>query len=137
MLGAQRSTPGGTILYTITGQVVASAGSTIINTATVSGNIKNIGVLEHRHRAHDGQSLGRSDDHESGLARSGLRQLVADDAEGGAEAPPASPPLLAPPVCLGGLTYTIVIGNSGINTASGVRGARPAAGRHDLRSRLR
>ena len=36
--------PGGTQTVTIQGQVVASAGSTILNTATATGNIKNLGV---------------------------------------------------------------------------------------------
>src|SRR5262249_40141966 len=36
--------PGGTVVVTISGEVVASAGSTIFNTATVTGNIKNTGV---------------------------------------------------------------------------------------------
>ena len=41
---ARTLNPGGTIVYTVSGQVVASAGSTIINTATASGNIKNQSV---------------------------------------------------------------------------------------------
>src|SRR6185369_1917888 len=36
--------PGGTITITITGTVVSTAGATIFNTATVTGNIKNQGV---------------------------------------------------------------------------------------------
>ena len=37
---ARTLNPGGTILYTITGQVVASAGSTLFDTATVTGNAR-------------------------------------------------------------------------------------------------
>ena len=40
--------PGGTQTITIQGQVVASAGSSIINTATATGNIKNQGVRQRR-----------------------------------------------------------------------------------------
>ena len=86
---------GGTILYTISGQVVASAGSTILNTATVSGNIKNKGVA--------------STDTELTTVRPGIDLNItkADSPdpvcasslpttlEGGAEPVPVSPPLLA------------------------------------------
>ena len=43
------------------------------------------------------------------------------------------PTLLAAPGCLGGLTYTFVVGNSGIAERDQRRGARPAARRADLR----
>ena len=111
---------GGTVLYTITGQVVASAGSTLINTATVSGNIKNVGYS------------GTATELTTVRPAIDLTITVADapdpvcasswttTAEGGAEPAPISPPLLAAPACLGGLKYTIVVGNSGILGASGV-----------------
>jgi len=41
---ARTLNPGGTIVITLSGRVVAAAGSTIFNTATVTGNIKNQGV---------------------------------------------------------------------------------------------
>jgi uncharacterized repeat protein (TIGR01451 family) len=112
--------PGGTILYTITGQVVASSGSTIINTATVSGNIKNVGYSSTDTelttvRPSVDLTITKADAPDPVCASS-----WPTTAEGGAEAPPASPPLLKDPVCLGGLKYTIVIGNSGINNATGV-----------------
>ena len=111
---------GGSILYTITGQVVASAGSTIINTATASGNIKNTGVSSTDTelttvRPSVDLTITKADAPDPVCASS-----FPTTAEGGTETPPTSPPLLAPPVCLGGLKYTIVIGNSGINQATGV-----------------
>ena len=36
--------PGGTLTITVTGKVIAPAGTTLINTATVTGNVKNTGV---------------------------------------------------------------------------------------------
>jgi len=110
---ARTLNPGGTILYTITGQVVAAAGSTLFDTATVTGNIKNTGLsttdteLTTVKPAVD-LTITKSDSPDPVCARSWPG------------AAPASPPLLGPPVCLGGLTYTFVVGNSGISTATGV-----------------
>lgn len=103
--------PGGTMLVTITGQVVASAGSTIFNSATVTGNIRNQGFS--------------STATELTTVKPGIDLTVTK-----ADSPdpvcarswpgPVPVPLLGPPACLGGLTYTFVVGNSGINTAVGV-----------------
>ncbi|HEY0592456.1 MAG TPA: CARDB domain-containing protein, partial [Thermoanaerobaculia bacterium] len=98
---------GGTILVTVTGQVVASAGSTLITTATVSGNIKNTGY--------------GSTDTEMTTIKPGIDLTITK-----ADAPdpvcarswPGAAPL--PLVCRGGLTYTFVVGNSGIYEATGV-----------------
>jgi uncharacterized repeat protein (TIGR01451 family) len=118
--------PGGTVLYTITGQVVASAGSTLINTATVSGNIKNIGYsntateLTTVRPAID-LTVTKSDGPDPVPASSWPTTL-----QGGTEPappsglPPAPGQLLAPPVGLGGLKYTITVGNSGLLPATGV-----------------
>ena len=112
--------PGGTILYTVRGTIVASAGSTIINSATVSGNIKNVGYASTDTelttvRPSVDLTITKADTPDPVCASS-----WPTTAEGGSEPPPTSPPLLAAPVCLGGLQYTLVIGNSGIHTASGV-----------------
>jgi uncharacterized repeat protein (TIGR01451 family) len=120
---------GGTVLYTITGQVVASAGSTLINTATVSGNIRNVGYsntateLTTVRPAID-LTVTKTDENDPVPASSWPTTL-----QGGLEPPPSfvAPPLqpwanklLAPPVGLGGLHYTITVGNSGIFPATGV-----------------
>ena len=108
---ARTLNPGGTILYTITGQVVASAGSTLFDTATVTGNIKNMGVtntdteLTTVKPAVD-LTITKTDSPDPVCARSWPGTVPV--------------PLLGPPVCLGGLTYTFVVGNSGVQTATGV-----------------
>ena len=97
--------------------MVASAGSTIFNTATVTGNIKNQGVT--------------NTDSEITTVKPGIDLTVtkADSPDPvcarswpvtPAHPAPPSPPLLEPPACLGGLTYTFVVGNSGIHPATGV-----------------
>ena len=121
---------GGTVLYTITGQIVASAGSTLINTGTVSGNIRNTAhsatatELTTVRPAID-LTVTKTDEKDPVPASS-----WPTTAEGGAEPPPpfvAPPPmqpwagkLLAPPVGLGGVHYTITVGNSGMFPATGV-----------------
>jgi uncharacterized repeat protein (TIGR01451 family) len=107
---------GGTILYTITGQVVASAGSTIIDTASVTGNIHNTGYTSSDTELTTVKpdvdlTITKGDSPDPVCARSWPTTTVPA---------PTSPPLLGPPVCLGGLTYTLVVGNSGITTAVGV-----------------
>jgi uncharacterized repeat protein (TIGR01451 family)/fimbrial isopeptide formation D2 family protein len=120
--------PGGTITITITGIVVQSAGGTIFNTATVTGNIKNQGVS-----ATDSESttirppvdftITKSDSPDPVCARSWPRDTPPAGETGHLAYPPNGlsaasgdvepPDLLAPAVCLGGLTYDFVIGNSG------------------------
>lgn len=109
----QKLQAGGTILYTIRGQVVASAGSTILDTATVTGNIQNTGVSSTDTELTTVKpdvdlTITKSDSPDPVCARSWPTITVPA---------PTSPPLLGAPVCLGGLTYTIVVGNSGINPA--------------------
>ncbi len=99
--------PGGTILMTVTGQVVASAGSTIIDTATVTGNIRNTGYS--------------STDTEMTTIKPGIDLTITKSDSPDpvcARSWPGAAPL--PLVCRGGLTYTFVAGNSGIYEATGV-----------------
>ena len=108
---------GGTVLMMVKGQVVASAGSNIINTATVTANIKNAGTT--------------STDTELTTVKPAIDLTVtkADSPDpvcahswptSGAKPAPGPPDELAPAVCLGGLTYTFVIGNSGNTTANNI-----------------
>ena len=113
--------PGGTLLMTVSGQVIASAGSTIINTATVTGNIKNQGTTSTDTerttvRPSVDLTVTKADSPDPVCARSWPTTTLG----GGSKPTPTVPPLLAAPVCLGGLTYTFVLGNSGINTANNV-----------------
>jgi uncharacterized repeat protein (TIGR01451 family) len=98
---------GGTILYTITGRVVASAGSTIFNTATVTGNIRNAGVT--------------NTDSELTTVKPGIDLTITKSDQPDPVCARSWPGVLpAPPVCRGGLTYTFVIGNSGTSQVTGV-----------------
>ncbi|MFZ2493259.1 MAG: CARDB domain-containing protein [Thermoanaerobaculia bacterium] len=99
--------PGGTILMTVTGRVIASAGSTIIDTATVTSNIRNTGYS--------------ATDSELTTVKPGIDLTVtkADSPDPVcARSWPGNAPV--PLVCRGGLTYTFVVGNSGINQATNV-----------------
>lgn len=99
--------PGGTILVTITGRVVASAGSTIINTATVTGNIRNKGLT-----ATDSELTTVKPAIDLTITKADMPDPVCAR---------SWPPDAGPPaVCRGGLRYTLVVGNSGTATASGV-----------------
>lgn len=112
---------GGTLLMTVTGQVVASAGSSIINTATVTGNIRNQGTTSTDTelttvRPSVDLTVTKADSPDPVCASS----WPTTTSGGGSKPAPSSPPELAPPVCLGGLIYTFVLGNSGIDTANNV-----------------
>jgi uncharacterized repeat protein (TIGR01451 family) len=128
--------PGGTLTVTITGTVVAASGSTIFNTATVNGNIKNVGVTSTDSEATTVRpsidfTITKVDSPDPVCARSWPRDFPPLGETGHLAnspippAPPAatgqveSPQLLAPAVCLGGLTYDFVIGNSGNGSAIG------------------
>jgi len=98
-----------TMTVTITGMVVASAGTSLINTATVTGNIKNQGVSNTATAITEVKpgidlTITKGDDPDPVCARSWPDPGGASDLE----------------VCEGGLTYTFIVGNSGINTATGV-----------------
>src|SRR5262249_33891396 len=105
---ARTLNPGGTILMTVSGSVIASAGSTIIDTATVTGNVKNTGVS--------------ATDTELTTVKPGIDLTItksdSPDPVCARSWPGATP---VPLVCRGGLTYTMVVGNSGINTANNVK----------------
>ncbi len=88
----------------ISGQVVASAGTNLINTATVTGNIKNQGVINSATATTEVRpgvdlTITKADSPDPVCARSW-------PGPGG--------------VCQGGLTYTFVVGNSGTDIASDV-----------------
>jgi uncharacterized repeat protein (TIGR01451 family) len=99
--------PGGTMLVTVSGEVVQSAGSSIFNTATVSGNIKNTG-----YSATDTERTTVKPSVDLTITKSDTPDPVC------ARSWPGAVP--APPVCRGGLTYNFVVGNSGIQPATGV-----------------
>ena len=132
--------PGGTITITIQGLVVSTAGASIFNSATVTGNIKNQGVQASSSesttvRPSVDLTITKSDSPDPVCARSwptsaDPNQHLANPPDGLASAagsipndltqPGPNDGLLAPPVCLGGLTYTFQVGNSGNAGASGV-----------------
>ncbi len=120
---------GGTLTITIRGTVVSTAGATIFNTATVNGNIKNVGVT-----ATDSESttvrpqvdltITKTDSPDPACARTwptsadDLPETASPNQGDPGEGDPTA--LLASPVCLGGLTYRFVVGNSGNGDATGV-----------------
>ena len=90
---------------------MASAGSTLFDTATVTGNVKNMGVTSTDTELTTVKpsvdlTITKTDSPDPVCARSWPGTVPV--------------PLLGPPVCLGGLTYTFVVGNSGVQTATGV-----------------
>ncbi|MCA1683903.1 MAG: DUF11 domain-containing protein, partial [Actinobacteria bacterium] len=97
--------PGGTMTVTITGTVIAPAGTTMFSTATVTGNVRNVGV-------------SATDTETTTVRPSADLTVTKHDSPDPVCA--GSFPTAAPGVCIGGLTYTFVVGNSGIGTASGV-----------------
>src|SRR5262249_28907372 len=98
---------GGTIMMTVSGRVIAAAGSTIFNTATVTGNIRNQGVT-----ATDTELTTVKPSIDLTIPKTESPDPVC------ARSWPGNLP--APPVCRGGLTYSFVVGNSGILDATGV-----------------
>jgi uncharacterized repeat protein (TIGR01451 family) len=121
---------GGTLTVTIAGTVIASAGSTIFNTATVTGNIKNTGVSHTASEATTVQpavdlTITKADAPDPVCARSwpnpaGEPPHLPEPPFGLDDAGGMVLPLVAAPVCLGGLTYTLVVGNSGLGAVTGV-----------------
>jgi uncharacterized repeat protein (TIGR01451 family) len=101
--------PGGTLLVTISGQVVGSAGSTIFNTATGTANIANQGVS-----ATDTEITTVKPAVDLTITKGDSPDPVC------ARSWPADQPPAVPTVCRGGLTYNFVVGNSGIATATNV-----------------
>lgn len=98
--------PGGTILVSVTGKVIGFAGSSFISTASVTGNIKNKGVASTDTelttiKPYVDLTITKKDSPDPVCARSW----------------PGAP---AGTLCAGGLKYTLTVGNSGMNAASGV-----------------
>ncbi len=118
---------GGTLTVSLKGQVIASAGSTILNTATGTANIKNVGVsatataLTTVKPAVD-LTITKSDAPDPVCAASWPQPAdrLANPPQGKLAGSGSIPTLLGTPVCQGGLTYTFVVGNSGIQNATGV-----------------
>jgi len=126
---------GGTQLITIKGIVLQAAGTSIFNTATVTGNVKNTGVSNSDSevttvRPAVDLTITKADSPDPVCARSWPTSLgggyanqhlanfpSAPDASG-FPVPLLNDPLKAP--CLGGLRYDIVIGNSGLSAAPNV-----------------
>jgi uncharacterized repeat protein (TIGR01451 family) len=125
---------GGTLTMTVKGYVIASAGTNLFNTATVNGNIKNVGVTNTASesttvRPSIDLTITKSDSPDPICARSWPRDTPAVDETGHLALDPTSPAspasgnpsgTLAEPVCLGGYTYRYVVGNSGNGDASNV-----------------
>ena len=119
----------GTIAITISGNVLQSAGSSIFNSATVTGNIRNQGVTStatETTTVRPKVDLTVTDDdspdpvcaHSWPVDSPNQHLSTPPNTLSAASGHPA--PLLQPADCLGGLTYSLVVGNSGISTASGV-----------------
>ena len=95
---------GGTMDVTISGQVITSAGSTIFNTATVTGNISNKGVT--------------ATDSEITTVKPAIDLTITKAASPNPVCAASWPGPGG--VCQGGLTYTFVVGNSGTEQVTGV-----------------
>ncbi len=97
--------PGGTLNITISGTVIAPAGTVLINTATATANIRNTGVTA------------------TATERTTVKPGVDLTITKAASPDPvcaSSFPAPAGDVCVGGLKYTFVVGNSGIQPANNV-----------------
>jgi len=99
---------GGSVLVTVTGSVIASAGSTLLTTGTLTWNIRNKGSS-----LTDTEITTVKPDVDLTVTKSDSPDPVCASSWPGLVPP-------APAVCRGGLTYTIVVGNSGINAANNV-----------------
>ncbi len=125
---------GGTLTMTVKGFVIAPAGTNLFNTATVHGNIKNVGVTNTSSesttvRPSVDLTIVKTDSPDPICARSWPRDTAP---AGGTEHLPNDPTGLASssgdpsgtlvePVCLGGFTYRLVIGNSGNGVGENIR----------------
>ena len=122
---------GGTQTVTISGTVQQSAGSSLFSTATVTGNVKNTGVSNTASevttiRPAVDLTITKDDSPDPVCARSWPNSSPNQHLPQSPTVPPASgtPTALLnapdPAPCLGGLTYSLVVGNSGIATATNV-----------------
>jgi uncharacterized repeat protein (TIGR01451 family) len=101
--------PGGTIEMTVSGYVIGSAGSFMIGTATVTGNIKNKGVTNT-----DTELTTIMPQFDLTITKADSPDPVCAASWPG-PGYPAGVDYPAGNTCQGGLTYTFVIGNSGID----------------------
>jgi uncharacterized repeat protein (TIGR01451 family) len=119
---------GGTQTITISGTVQQSAGSSLFSTATVTGNVKNTGVSNTASevttiRPAVDLTITKDDTPDPVCARSWPTSSPNQHLPSSPSVPLASgapPALLDTAVCLGGLTYPLAIGNSGIAAATNV-----------------
>ena len=124
---------GGTMTVTIRGIVIGPAGSNIFNTATVNGNIKNVGVTNTSSesttiRPSIDLTITKDDSPDPACARTWPRDNpsagetghLPSGATGLGVGSGSTSGTLADPVCLGGLTYHFEVGNSGNGDASNV-----------------
>ena len=95
--------PGGTLTVTITGKVIAPSGTTLINTATVTGNVKNTGVT--------------ATATEKTTVKPAVDFTITKSAAPDPVCARSWPHAAADDLCTGGLTYTFVVGNSGIQAS--------------------
>jgi uncharacterized repeat protein (TIGR01451 family) len=106
--------PGGTILMTVSGYVIGPAGSFMIGTATVTGNIKNKGVT-----STDTELTTVMPQFDLTITKADSPDPVCASSWPG-PGYPAGVDYPAGNTCQGGLTYTFVVGNSGIQDVTGV-----------------
>jgi uncharacterized repeat protein (TIGR01451 family) len=123
---------GGTITVTISGIVVTGAGANIFNTATVTGNIKNQGAQASASESTTVRpavdlTITKAGPPDPVCARTwpttsnpGAQHLANFPGTPNASGNIPGVGLLDKPVCLGGLTYHFVVGNSGQAQANGV-----------------
>lgn len=106
--------PDGHITMTVSGYVIGSAGSFMIGTATVTGNIKNKGVT-----STDTELTTIMPQHDLTITKADSPDPVCAASWPG-PGYPLGVDYPAGNTCQGGLTYTFVVGNSGIQNVSGV-----------------
>jgi len=111
---------GGTILMTVSGYVIGFAGSNMIGTATVTGNIKNKGVTNT-----DTELTTVMPQFDLTITKADSPDPVCAASWPGPGYPggpgaPVGPDYPAGNTCQGGLKYSFVIGNSGLADATNV-----------------
>jgi uncharacterized repeat protein (TIGR01451 family) len=101
--------PGGVLNITIVGKVIAPSGMNILNTATVTGNIKNVGETNT-----DTELTTVKPAVDLNITKADAPDPVCASSWPGPDAPTTTP------LCQGALKYTFVVGNSGMATATNV-----------------